>query len=257
MELARPSGVVTLTTDFGTADPYVGVMKGMVLRAHPRASLVDLCHQVPPQAVPVAAWMLAAAVDRFPAGTVHVAVVDPGVGTGRRSLAVYAHDCYWVGPDNGVFTALFAAGGRWQARCLEVEQFGIPHLSRTFHGRDLYAPVAGWLAGARYGFHSMGPRLQDPVRCAALTDGPPRVIHVDHYGNLVTNLAAGAGPCRQVSIAGRTVPVLGTYGEVEPGCLLALVNSYGLLEVALRDGSAARTLGVGVGTPVQPMEHTP
>jgi S-adenosylmethionine hydrolase len=248
MELVRPSGVVALCTDFGTADPYVGLMKGMVLRSHPRAILVDLCHDVPPQDVAFGAFVLAAARGRFPGGTVHVAVVDPGVGTARAALAVHAHSCYWLGPDNGVLSPALEAEDA-EVRILDLGHLPLGTLSRTFHGRDLFAPVAGWLASGRYGFQALGPRADDPIILPDLRQGPPRVIHVDRFGNLLTNVAPPPG-LAALRIQGRRAPLHATYAEAAEGSLLCVVNSYDLLEVAVCRGNAAETLGVSRGATV-------
>jgi S-adenosylmethionine hydrolase len=228
--LPRPSGFVTLSTDFGLVDPYVGVMKGALLRASSKVQIVDVVHDLPPQDVDAAAFVVRALVGRFPTGTVHVVVVDPGVGTARKLLAVAAHECYWLAPDNGVRSE-----------------------SRTFHGRDVLAPVAAWLAGGRYGFSALGPRVPDPVLLVAdAADTAPRVVHVDRYGNLVSNVGAGAlASARGVRIAGRQITKALTYGDVGPGELLAYVGSFGLVEIAVRGGSAAQRLEVGRGAPVE------
>lgn len=249
MELVRPSGVVCLCTDFGTADPYVGLMKGMVLKSHPRAVLVDLCHEVPPQDVAFAAFVLAAADGRFPSGTVHVAVVDPGVGTARRAIAIHGSGCYWIGPDNGVLSHAVRSPGA-EVRSLDLSHLPLGALSLTFHGRDLFAPVAGWLAGGRYGFQALGPRIADPVVLPDLRLGPPRVIHVDRFGNLITSVGNHSG-LSALRIAGRRVPLVATYAEAAPGSLLCVVNSYDLVEVAVSGGNAAQALSAGRGTAVE------
>src|SRR5262245_23209683 len=156
--LPRPSGIVTFLTDFGARDPYVGVMKGMVLRQHPKAILVDLGHEVPPQDVTAGAFWLGAAIGRFPAGTVHVAVVDPGVGTERRLLAAAAHEAFWLAPDNGLLTHVLAQDPKADVRAIDLAHLNLRPESRTFHGRDVFAPVAGWLSGGRYSFTSLGAR---------------------------------------------------------------------------------------------------
>lgn len=243
----RPSGIVALLTDFGVADPYVGIMKGALLRASPKVQIVDVTHEVAPQDVEAGAFFVGALVGRFPAGTVHVAVVDPGVGTARRLLAVAAHDAYWLGPDNGLLGAV-AAG---EVRTIDVAHLGIRPESDTFHGRDILAPVAAWLAAGRYGFASLGPLVVDPVRWPA-GSGTPRVVHVDRYGNLVTNVpAAGLGGVSAVRVGGQLAPLLRTYGDAPPGGLVALVGSYGLLEVARNGGDAARATGTARGAPIE------
>lgn len=250
--LPRPSGIVCLLTDYGTADPYVGIVRGMVLRQNPKATLVDLGHEVPPQDVDAGAFWLHGAVGRFPSGTVFVAVVDPGVGTARRLLAVAAHECFWLAPDNGLLSHVLATDPSAEVRAIDLAHLNLRPNSRTFHGRDVFAPVAGWLSGGRYGFTALGERIADPVRLPELLAGPLRVVHVDGFGNLITNVSgAGLGGATHVHVGGRDVPVRGTYAEASAGALLALVGSYGLLEVAANRGSAARTLGVGRGAPVE------
>lgn len=246
--LPRPHGLVTLTTDFGVHDPYVGILKGALLRAAAKVQAVDVTHAVPPQDVEGGAFVAHTLIGRFPTGTVHVVVVDPGVGTARRLLCVAAHDAYWLAPDNGVLAAVLAGEAAIDVRAVDTEALGLVPESRTFHGRDLLAPVAAWLATGRYGFAALGPRVHDPVTGRDPLAGPARVVHVDHYGNLVTNLRAAP---HGVRIAGRDVPPHGTYGEAAPGELLACVGSFGLVEVAANGGSAARLLEVGRGASVE------
>ena len=250
--LPRPSGLVTLLTDFGLRDPYVGLMKGAVLRANSKATILDFGHDVPPQDVTAGAFWLAAAIGQFPAGTVHVAVVDPGVGTGRRLLAMAAHECYWLAPDNGLLTHVLAQDPAAEMRAIDLSHLALQPKSRTFHGRDVLAPIAGWLTSGRYGFSSLGPRVTDRLADAPLFEGPPRVVHVDGFGNLITNVARQAlANSTGVRVGGRTVPLLGTYAEAAPGELLALVGSFDRLEVAQNGGNAARTLGLSRGAPIE------
>lgn len=247
----RPSGVVTFLTDFGHHDPYVGVMKGALLRVHGKAVVVDLGHAVPPQDVEAGAFHLAAAIGHFPVGTVHVAVVDPGVGTARRLLAACAHECFWLAPDNGLLSHVLARDPDAVVCALDAGHLGLREVSRTFHGRDVLAPVAGWIANGRYGFSALGVRIDDAVRLDDPFVGAPRVVHVDGYGNLITNVpAAAVQGARAVEVAGRSVPVHGTYGDVAAGAPVAVVGSYGLLEIAVRGGNAAVTLGLQRGAPI-------
>jgi S-adenosyl-L-methionine hydrolase (adenosine-forming) len=242
----RPSGIVTLLSDFGSRDPYVGVMRGVVLRHNPKVVLADLGHEVPAQDVAAGAFWLLAVVGRFPSGTVHTAVVDPGVGTARRLLVAAAHDAYWIAPDNGLLTHVLAGEAAAEVRAIDLEHLNVRPQSRTFHGRDVMAPVAGWLSGGRYGFSALGPRVTDPVSLPALHGGEPRVVHEDGFGNLVTNVPAAAlEGCTGVALGGREIPLRQTYADVPAGSLLALVGSYGLLEIAMNCGSAAKVLGVG------------
>jgi hypothetical protein len=226
-------------------------MKGMMLRANQKATIVDCCHAVPAQQVAVGAFLWQAVVGRFPPGTVHVGVVDPGVGTARRLLCAAVHECLWLAPDNGLLGDVLRLAAEVEVRSLDLPHLGLGPEARTFHGRDVLAPLAGWLSNARYGFESLGPRVE-PVLLPPLTAGAPRIVHVDGYGNLVSNVSAGAAAaCRAVRIAGRSVPRRSTYGEAAAGGLLALINSMGLLEIAANGGSAARALGAGAGTLIE------
>jgi S-adenosylmethionine hydrolase len=268
--------IVTLTTDFGVTDGYVGTMKGVILSIAPEARLVDLSHQVPPQDVRRAAFLLYAAAPFFPPGTVHLAVVDPGVGTRRRAVALQIpHGCF-VGPDNGLFTYVLGEAAEWTAVELADPAYHLPIVSETFHGRDLFAPVAAHLA-AGVSLEELGPSVVDLValplpRLAVGPDGVEgEVLHADRFGNLVTSVGRlrweGAQlsltpafrreplpPVRvspgnaQVKLAGRAlVGIRRTYGEVGVGELLALVGSAGFLEVAVCQGSAAAELGARPG----------
>lgn len=251
-DLAR----ITLLTDFGTADGYVAAMKGVLASLVPDALLDDVAHDLPRGDVRAGSWALRRFWRRFPRGTVHLVVVDPGVGTERKALAVEADGRFVVCPDNGVATSVLEEAADWRA----VELVGVDPpegaVSTTFHGRDLFAPAAARLAmgGA---LDELGPNVAAPIRLdetqAEMVEGEVRgqVVHVDRFGNLVTDVPGEwVDPDTSVKVAGRKLPVLGTYGESEPGELLALVNSDGRLEVAARDASAASILGFGPGSPV-------
>jgi S-adenosylmethionine hydrolase len=256
---ATPSGIVTLLTDFGTHDPFVGVMKGVVLARFPRAVLVDLTHEIDPQHVAGAAFWIAQAYRYFPVGSVHVAVVDPGVGSGRGALVVRADGQLFVGPDNGIFEVVWRRAGSFEARELSLARLGLPVPSRTFHGRDVFAPAAALLASGALAFEDVGaPTVPvagehpaQSLRGEASASG--EVVVIDRFGNLITNLEGpwpGVENAR-VAVAGRTLPVAGTYAELAPGALAAIFGSFGQLEIACRDGSAARTLGAQRGTAVR------
>lgn len=248
--LPRPTGLCTLSTDFGLSDPYVAVMKGALLRAASKAQVVDVTHDIPPQDVDAGAFFVRALIGRFPTGTVHVAVVDPGVGTSRRLLAVATNDAYWLAPDNGLLTPVLTGADVLDVRAIDWAHLGITPASNTFHGRDIFAPVAGWLASGRYGFAALGPRLADPL--ARPADASLRVLHVDRYGNLITNVTADAfAESRGLRLLARAIPRHATYGDVRVGELLAYVGSFGLVEIAQNGGSAAATLAVGRGAPVE------
>ena len=241
--------IVTLLTDFGTADGYVAEMKGVLLSIAPECALVDVAHDIPAQDVEGARLALARYWRRFPPGTVHVAVVDPGVGTARAALAVESSDRFLVGPDNGLLSpALLAAGAR-------VVRLPVPaSAAPTFHGRDVFAPAAASLAlgtpldaiGDPHG--SPIVRRTPEARRAADGSIEGEVLTVDRFGNAVTNLLAPRGG--EVSAGGRVLPVRRTYSDAAAGEPVALVGSSGLVEIAVRDGSASSLLGLQRGSPV-------
>ena len=242
--------LVTLLTDFGTTDGYVGEMKGVILTSAPDANVIDVSHDIAPQDVDAGRLALARYWRRFPPGTVHVAVVDPEVGSARAALAVQADGRFLVGPDNGVLSpALLAAGAR--AVTLPVP----PRAAPTFHGRDVFAPAAARLATGTP-LEDLGDALDaDPVirrtpEARRQPDGSIAgiVIAVDRFGNAVTNLVAFGGGT--IVVADRELPLQRVYADAPPGAPLALTGSNGLVEIAVRDGSAARALGLGKGAAV-------
>jgi hypothetical protein len=251
------AALITLTTDFGTADPFVGIMKGVIATRAPGVPVVDLSNDVAPQDVLGGARVLEAALPYFPRGTVHVAVVDPGVGTTRRPIVVETSDGYLVGPDNGVLS--LAASPDRIRRVVDVDYapVALSPRSATFHGRDVFAPVAAALASG-IALDRLGTSCNDMVRLdvpACREDGPLLygvVVGLDRFGNLATNIPETAlKTVRTIEIAGRVLPGLTpTYGVAGPGALVAVVNSTGVLEIAVRNGNASAVLGVGVGTPV-------
>lgn len=251
--------IITLTTDFGLSDSYVAAMKGVILGIAPQATLVDITHQIAPQNVREAAYVLATALPYFPPDTIHVVIVDPGVGSARRPMAAQVGSYTLVGPDNGVFTYALPAGR--PATCVRLDNpaYWLPHVSRTFHGRDIFSPVAAHLALGTP-LQALGAPFDDPVRFTVQhprrePDGSLRgqIVHVDRFGNLVSNIPGDwlAGQFWVVRIAGQQIvgPNL-AYAEVAPGQLLTLVSSDGTLEVAMRDGSAAARLGAAAGEPI-------
>ncbi|HEU4412601.1 MAG TPA: SAM-dependent chlorinase/fluorinase [Polyangiaceae bacterium] len=258
----RPGGAVTLLTDFGTRDPFVGLMKGVIVGLAPAARLVDLGHESDAFDVAAAAFWLARSYAYFPPGTVHLAVVDPGVGSARRAIAAVAGGHAFVGPDNGLLAGALAGAGPVEAVELDPSRAGRGgDLSATFHGRDLFAPAAARLAaGAALG------ELGRPLDPASLAPSPlpsPRreggalageVVVVDRFGNLITNLEAGAraaGSGARVEWAGGELRLVRTYAEAARGAPLALVNAFGVVEIAVREGSAAAAFGLGRGSPVR------
>jgi S-adenosylmethionine hydrolase len=253
---------ITLLTDFGQADTYVGQVKGAILSVAPSATVVDLTHAVPPQDVRAGAFLLWSAVGAFASGCVHLAVVDPGVGSKRRPLAVRsASGHYLVGPDNGLLVpALDRLGGIEAAFELRNPSYWRPTVSRTFHARDLFGPIAAHLA-LGVALRELGSPVDQlerpfsipaPARDASGLRG--EVLHVDRYGSLITNITEDLVPER-FFVRLRADRIAGSkdshYQEVSPGELIALIGSAGLVEVAARNASAAAVLGVGVGDPLQ------
>jgi len=270
--------IITLTTDFGLADGYVGSMKGVILSIAPEVQLADLSHQIPPQNVRRAAFLLYNTVSFFPPDTVHLAV-DPGVGSERRAIALCAPWGTFVGPDNGLLTYLIACTSEWRAVELTHPAYRLLEVSSTLHGRDLFAPAAAHLA-VGVPLATLGSPAQDlvtfPLPSLVRTSGriEGEVLHADRFGNLVTSLgclrweedglilhpAFRPAPVSRlrfepaavrVEIAGeRLTGIRRIYGRVGVGQLVALVGSHGFLEVALRQGSAAEQLGARAGDAV-------
>jgi hypothetical protein len=240
---------ITLFTDFGTADGYVAEMKGVLYELAPNADVVDLSHDVPAHGVEHARLAVARYWRRFPAGTVHLVVVDPGVGSERAALAVRSEGRHLVGPDNGVLSPALLTSD------VQVVQLDVPaNAAPTFHARDVFAPAAAALANGA-AVESLGQPFATPVirRTPAAVRGPDgalrgEVIAIDRFGTLVTNLVSTGDHI--VEFARRRLPLRHTYADVDSGTLVATVGSSGLVEIALRDGNAAKTLGADVGAPV-------
>jgi len=246
--------LISLLTDFGLADTYVAQVKGAILAIAPSATIVDLSHAIPPQDIAAGAFALWSAVDAFPHGSIHFAVVDPGVGSRRRGVALRtARGDIFVGPDNGLLLpAAKRLGGVEQAIELKQPVYWRPNPSSSFHGRDLFGPVAAHLS-LGVPLEALGPSVADLVQfgLAEPIGNVGEIIHVDTYGNLVTNFPGASLPERfHVGIAGRLVAYAEYYAAVEPGALLALVGSAGLLEISARDTSAAEILNASRGTKV-------
>ena len=262
--------LITFVSDFGLDDWFVGVVHGVLLERCPEARIVDLTHAIPPGDVSRAAFVLEAAAPDLPAGTVHLAVVDPGVGTERRAIAARARGQWFVGPDNGVLEWALADPKADVRELTEAKWFRSP-VSRTFHGRDVFAPVAAALARGAAG-KDLGPRIQDPVRLAAARPrleppdpasggGPSRLMgviaYIDRFGNALTNLdeaaIATAFPgapqgALEVHAGGRVIEGLArSYGDAPVGTVVAVIGSSGRLEIAQVSGAADSRLGLGVG----------
>jgi S-adenosylmethionine hydrolase len=256
--------VVTLTTDLGMLDGNVGVMKGVILGLNPDVSIVDLSHDIPPQEVAHAAYILRRSYAYFPTGTIHVVVVDPGVGTDRRAIALDAGSALFVAPDNGVLTYVLSdlgsTGHQPHIVHLTNPHYWLPQVSNVFHGRDIFAPVAGHLS-LGLPIDDLGPPVDDPV-----TLPPPRlqrepgkvggqIMHVDHFGNLLTNIPGSdlARLGQDITTRIDTIEIVGlsrTFGHGRPGGLIAYIDSSGHLAIAVVNGSAQALLQCQVGQPV-------
>jgi S-adenosylmethionine hydrolase len=256
-----PPSIIALLTDFGTADGYVGVMKGAMLGIAPGAQLVDLTHEIAPQDVAGAAWVLHTSWRSFPAGAIFLCVVDPGVGSARRAIALAAGGHRFVGPDNGLFSYVLRDAAPEQAVALENARYRLPSPSATFHGRDIFAPAAAHLA-AGVALDALGPPV-DPATLVRLPLAAPErradllvahVLHIDRFGNLVTDLDPAqtdtilADPGITVELAGRPVTARAqTFADAPPGVPALLRDSSGHLAIILRDASAAALLGAKRG----------
>lgn len=253
--------IITLTTDFGLEDGYVASMKGVILSISPSSILVDITHEIEPQNVEQASIVLATATGFFPAGTIHVAVVDPGVGTKRALLVVEAGSQFYIAPDNGLLGAIFDKYPMPRVHRIENSSLYLPRVSRTFHGRDIIAPIAAHLANG-VSLPDLGPKVSKfkrgefPHPVVRLGSIKGQIVYRDRFGNLMTNIAEGDlqsfGPKSiEVSIGYSRVRGLShSYSDVEKGELLCLIGSAGTLEIALREGSAADKLGFPIGTEV-------
>ena len=258
--------IITLLTDFGTEDYFVGAMKGIILTRSPATVIVDITHAIPPQDVRAGTFTLSAVYDSFPAGSIHLAVVDPGVGSNRRPVLVEAAGHLFVGPDNGLFSMVLDRVPDGKVRHLTNTDYFLPNPSSTFHGRDIFAPVAAALAqGVRP--EELGPVIQDPVRfgfaeCESLMDGSMvgRVIHIDHFGNCVTNFAwdqlqpllTARSFCLRVKDY-EIHQLSRTYSEATAptGEPFVIIGSAGFLEISVLCSSAAREMKITVGDPVK------
>ena len=263
METERRSGIISLITDFGLADTYVGQTKAVILGIDPALRIVDLAHIIPPQDVAEAAFQLATAWQAFPKGSVHLAVIDPGVGTPRRPIAFRHRGHYFVMPDNGLATLVLGNSQPDRLVVLDRPAIHRPVVSPTFHGRDIFAPVAAYLAMGRP-LDEVGSiadagslvRLAIPVieREGARVWGP--VVSIDHFGNCRTLIQSGDLPAPPDRVQVRCGPVVirgivPTYGSVPSGHTLALFGSHGGLEIAVRDGNAARAWDIRRGSIVE------
>ena len=260
--------VISLMTDFGAKDGNVGVMKGVIWGICPTAQIADVSHLIPAQNIREAAYVLARSVPYFPKRSIHVVVVDPGVGTQRRPMAAQIGDWFYVGPDNGTITGLLerAEQGGWQTQFVQLNEkkYWLPVISHVFHGRDIFSPVAAHLANG-VSLHEFGTSFDDPVRLdlpkPGRTDNGWRgeVTHIDHFGNISTNIRAEhlGDAIKQkenirVRLSGREIDgMVDTFGERPAEELIALLGSTGNLIVSVVNGSAVQLLGTRVGDTVE------
>ena len=259
------SRIVTFTTDFGLSDSFVGVLHGVVLNIHRETTVVDICHAVASYDVLDGAWTIAQAYRFFPPRTVHVVVVDPGVGSLRRAILVETDDYIFVAPDNGVLSLIESRESKFAVRHITAERYFLHPVSQTFHGRDIFAPVAAWLSKG-VAPSEFGPEISDYVRLPLpqverLGENSLRgvVLKVDKFGNLITNISELEAPALfgkvappvEILISGQTITRLcHSYAEGGEDEFFAIVGSSGYLEIAARQASAAEKLAAGPGTPV-------
>jgi len=254
--------ILTLTTDFGVSDHYVGAMKGVILSICPGAQIVDITHQVTPYEIAEGAYLIAQAYRTFPEGTVHVVVVDPGVGTSRRPILMEAAGQYFIAPDNGVLSMIYLREPH-EIRLISNEEYFRQPVSRTFHGRDIFAPAAAHLAAGVVPA-VFGPRIDDYLR--PVFQKPQRsgkrtwvgqILKIDHFGNIITNFHLEDFPNLEAkdvtfSVGPQEITVLArNYAETGPGELFAIAGSSGYYEISIAQQSAARRIGCVVGGPVE------
>jgi len=263
------SNIITLTTDFGLQDEYVGVMKGVILSRSPTAVIVDLCHFIARQDICQAAMLIGSAYRYFPKGTIHVVVVDPGVGSERRLLLVSAANGFFLGPDNGALTPLIKHAGFEAAYQIDCPEHYITPVSSTFHGRDILAPVAAQLAGGM-GPEEVGPRLRrdelTTIRVAGAEVSQDQhkitgeIVAIDYFGNLLTNVPekelyglVHGNDLSGLEVMVRNITIYGiqkAYTQEDPGNLLAIIGSRGFMEIAVNQGNAATNLDAETGDKV-------
>ena len=256
--MANSIPIITFTTDFGLSDHVVAAIKGVILSVNPDAKLVDISNLIPPQDIFTGAFTLGKAWSYFPYGTVHLAIVDPGIGTARKGLAVDAGGHLFVSPDNGILTYVFEENPGFEAYEITAEHYYRRPVSSAFHGRDIYAPIAAWISKG-VPLHQIGDRLQDPLRLQlpaiqrvkdTLIQG--QILAVNRFGNLITNLKPTDVPCAYKILAGQReiTSIRRTYQEGAPGEVFVVPGSTGYLEIAVKDGSAASVINIKAGSPV-------
>jgi S-adenosylmethionine hydrolase len=257
--------VITLTTDFGSRDPFVGIMKGIILSINPLANIIDITHDISPQNIMEAAFAIEMSFASFPSNTIHVVIVDPGVGSVRRPILVITDRHYFVGPDNGVFSQIYTLSETLTVIHITAEHYFLPHRGPTFHGRDIFAPVAAWLSKG-IGISNFGNSITDYVTISLPTLVTPakntiegNVIYIDHFGNAITNIKAKkidelfgskSEGILQVVVKGIETPMKNYYSQAGDKGLYSLINSFGYLELFVNKGNASSDFGIVVGEKV-------
>jgi S-adenosylmethionine hydrolase len=260
--MQTPCGLVTFLTDFGLGDPFVGVMKGVVAGAHPGLSLIDLTHGIGHGAIAEGAFWLERSYRHFPAGTVHCAVVDPGVGSERAAVAVAAEHHFFVGPDNGLLAEVTLRAPHVETRVLDFERLGLRNVSNTFHGRDVFCVVAGRLAARQLAFADVGDlthlQVSSPIPgIVSEADGfVGNIVTADHFGNLITSLRASEvlpAPDAdfRLKLGNQWLRSVRTFADAAPGELVALVGSFDAIELVVQGGSALERLAPVPGANVK------
>jgi S-adenosylmethionine hydrolase len=257
--------IITLTTDFGYTDPFAGIMKGVILGINPLAEIIDITHDIRPQNIIQAAFVIDTSYLHFPRKTIHVVVVDPGVGSERRPLLVATDHHYLIGPDNGVFSRIYKSSESVQVIHVTAEHYFLPQMSSTFHGRDVFAPVAAWLSRG-VDIVKFGDPVDDFVTLqipgSAMTEGDileGEIVYVDRFGNLMTNIQSkeidnlfktGSEGKFQCMVRGKEAPLKDCYSEAEDNELYSLINSFGYLELFVKGGNASSDFGIAIGEKV-------
>ena len=259
------SPIITLTTDFGYKDPFVGIMKGVILNINPLANIVDITHGISPQNIVEAAFTIETSFASFPSKTIHVVVVDPGVGSVRRPILVITDHYYFVGPDNGIFSQIYNLSESLNVIQLTAEHYFMPQISSTFHGRDIFAPAAAWLSRG-INVSNFGDPIDDYVNIPIPVPVMPskniiegEAIYIDRFGNVTTNIKTqnidellGSKPEGKfrVIVKGSEAPLKNYYSEAADDGLYSLINSFGYLELFEKKGNASSDFGIAVGEKV-------
>jgi S-adenosylmethionine hydrolase len=257
--------IITLTTDFGYRDPFVGIMKGVILNINPLANIIDITNGISPQNIMEAAFTIETSFASFPSKTIHVVVVDPGVGSIRRPILVIKDNHYFVGPDNGVFSQIYKLSETLTVIHITAEHYFMPQRSSTFHGRDIFAPVAAWLSKG-INVTNFGDPITDYVTLPVPVPVMPakniiegEVIYIDRFGNLITNIPSqkidelyksNPNVKLKVIVKGREVPLKNYYSQAGDNSLYSLINSFGYLELFVNRGSASSNFGITAGEKV-------